>query len=113
MTFLGTDIDHDGGKVILVAGARRPPGTTNTTCCSPCGRSWTARARRSGWGEPGPVFVGEIGPSYRRTFTVMGDTVNLAARVSWQRPARSDPDDSGGARPVTLGVRVAPVSPST
>ena len=29
----------------------------------------------------GPVFVGEIGPPYRRTFTVMGDAVNLAARL--------------------------------
>ena len=29
----------------------------------------------------GPVFVGEIGPRYRRTYTVMGDTVNLAARL--------------------------------
>ena len=29
----------------------------------------------------GPVFTGEIGPSYRRTWVCMGDTVNLAARV--------------------------------
>jgi class 3 adenylate cyclase len=29
----------------------------------------------------GAVFAGDIGPAYRRTFTVMGDPVNLAARV--------------------------------
>ena len=29
----------------------------------------------------GHVFAGDIGPAYRRTYTVMGDTVNLAARV--------------------------------
>ena len=29
----------------------------------------------------GHIFAGEIGPWYRRTYTVMGDTVNLAARL--------------------------------
>jgi tetratricopeptide (TPR) repeat protein len=29
----------------------------------------------------GPVFVATLGPSYRRTYTVMGDAVNLAARL--------------------------------
>ncbi|MCA1726741.1 MAG: AAA family ATPase [Actinobacteria bacterium] len=31
----------------------------------------------------GPVFAGEIGPSYRRTYTIMGDAVNLAARLAY------------------------------
>jgi tetratricopeptide (TPR) repeat protein len=36
----------------------------------------------------GAVFAGDIGPSYRRTYTVMGDVVNLAARLM----AKAEPD---------------------
>ena len=35
----------------------------------------------------GPIFAGDVGPRYRRTYTVMGDTVNLAARLM----ARAEP----------------------
>jgi len=35
----------------------------------------------------GPVFTGEVGPVYRRWYAVMGDTVNLAARLSGKAPA--------------------------
>ena len=33
----------------------------------------------------GSLFAGVVGSAYRRTFTVMGDTVNLAARVMARR----------------------------
>ena len=83
ITLLGTDIDHDGGKLILVAGVPRRIGDDEE-------RMLTALRRISDSTLPiplrigahtGPVFAGAVGPSYRRTFTVMGDTVNLAARV--------------------------------
>ena len=83
VTFLATDIDRDGGKVILVAGV---PGSQDDDE----GRllrtvrgivdSRTALPVRVGVNR-GHVFAGEIGPSYRRTYTVMGDAVNLTARL--------------------------------
>ena len=33
------------------------------------------------------MFTGEVGPGYRRWYAVMGDTVNLAARVMGKTPA--------------------------
>jgi class 3 adenylate cyclase/tetratricopeptide (TPR) repeat protein len=83
VTFLGTDIDHDGGKIILVAGVPSTSGDDEQRILVAL-REVLDRNRlpklRVGVNR-GPVFVGDIGPSYRRTYTVMGDTVNLAARV--------------------------------
>jgi len=36
----------------------------------------------------GPVFKGHLGTAHRRTLTVLGDTVNLAARVTGKAPMR-------------------------
>jgi len=83
VTFLGTDIDRDGGKVILVAGAPSTTGDDEHHMLLAV-REIMDRDRhpalRVGL-HRGPVFAGDIGPPYRRTFTVMGDTVNLAARL--------------------------------
>lgn len=83
VTFLATDIDQDGGKVILVAGV---PGAQEDDE----GRVLRAVRRiadnrgaldlRIGVNQ-GHVFVGEIGTDFRATYTIMGDTVNLAARL--------------------------------
>jgi class 3 adenylate cyclase/tetratricopeptide (TPR) repeat protein len=83
ITFLATDIDKDGGKIILAAGA--PTATENDE------ERMLLALREIIDGDPalplrigvnrGSVFAGDIGPSYRRTYTVMGDAVNLAARL--------------------------------
>lgn len=83
VTFLGTDIDHDGGKIILTAGAPRALGDDEErmllTLRTVMDSAPTIPIRIGV--NKGPVFAGDIGPHYRRTYTVMGDAVNLAARV--------------------------------
>jgi class 3 adenylate cyclase/tetratricopeptide (TPR) repeat protein len=83
ITFLGSDIDKDGGKLILVAGTPRATENDDERMLRALRRVADARLRlpiRFGVNR-GPVFAGDIGPPYRRTYTVMGDTVNLAARL--------------------------------
>ncbi|NNC91000.1 MAG: AAA family ATPase, partial [Acidimicrobiia bacterium] len=83
VTFLASDIDQDGGKIILVAGV---PGVQEDDE----GRVLRAARRIADRAESlqlrigvnrGHVFVGEIGTDFRATYTIMGDTVNLAARL--------------------------------
>ncbi len=81
--FLSTDIDADGGKVILTAGAPELEGDDAERMLL------TARAILEA--KPaltvrigvnlGHVFAGDVGAPFRRSYTVMGDAVNLAARV--------------------------------
>src|SRR6185312_5985825 len=82
VTFLETDIDTDGGKMILVAGApetagedeerilRAARGIADLTTRLPL-RIGTSRGR---------VFAGEVGARVRRTYTILGKTAALAAR---------------------------------
>ena len=83
VTFLGSDIDKDGGKIILLTGAPTTSGDDERRMLVAL-RQIMDRDRtiaiRIGVNR-GHVFAGDIGPHYRRTFTVMGDAVNLAARV--------------------------------
>ena len=89
VTFLGTDVDHDGGKIILVAGAPRALPRDEDRLLATL-HSIMSRKRRlqvRAGAHRGSVFAGDVGPVYRRTYTVMGDTVNLSARLM----ARAEP----------------------
>ena len=83
LVFLASDIDGDGGKVILASGAARSTGNDEERMLLALRRiadGERALPLRIGVNR-GRVFAGDIGPSYRRTFTIMGDAVNLAARL--------------------------------
>jgi class 3 adenylate cyclase/tetratricopeptide (TPR) repeat protein len=83
VTFLATDADKDGGKIILTAGAPLSSGDDEHRMLLAVREVMDAHNPlpiRIGVNQ-GSVFVGEVGPQYRRTFTVMGDAVNLAARL--------------------------------
>ncbi|MET0563717.1 MAG: tetratricopeptide repeat protein [Gaiellaceae bacterium] len=83
VTFLETDIDRDGGKIVLVAGAPQTEGEDEERIIR------TARGiadletplpLRLGVSR-GRVFSGEVGAEFRRTYTILGTTAALAARL--------------------------------
>lgn len=90
VTFLATDIAADGGKIILTAGVPDTAGNNEEQMLLAV-REIRNRAPKDlplqigiNWGY---VFSGTVGPPYRRTYTIMGDAVNLAARVMAKAPA--------------------------
>ncbi|RYP87273.1 tetratricopeptide repeat protein [Nocardioides guangzhouensis] len=83
-SFHESDVDVDGGKIMLVAGA--PLSTGDDT-------DHLLAAVRSALDHPGEiaaraglargrVFTGDLGPPSRRTYSVKGNAVNLAARLA-------------------------------
>jgi len=83
VTFWETDVGVDGGKVMLVSGAPRSAGHDDDRMLA------VAREVIDSGGElslragvnSGRVYAGEFGPPFRRTYSVKGDAVNLAARL--------------------------------
>jgi class 3 adenylate cyclase/tetratricopeptide (TPR) repeat protein len=88
-TLLYTDVAKDGFRYLLTAGA--PRGVED-----PEGRLLRALLRISAFDRglavragaaSGHVFAGAVGAPFRRTYTVMGDTINLAARLTARAPS--------------------------
>ena len=89
VTWLESDIDVDGGKFYLVSGAPAAAGDEEERMLRTLRRIVDADVGlpvKAGVNR-GPVFAGDIGAASRRTYAVMGDTVNLAARLT----ARAEP----------------------
>jgi hypothetical protein len=83
VTFLETDIDADGGKMILVAGAPETAGEDEERILRAArgiGDLPTELPLRIGTAR-GRVFAGEVGAQFRRTYTILGKTAALAARL--------------------------------
>jgi len=83
VTFFETDIARDGGKIMLTAGAPYSTGHDEERMLR-VSRMILDRAGaiplRIGVNR-GRVFAGDFGPRFRRTYSVKGDAINLAARL--------------------------------
>jgi class 3 adenylate cyclase/tetratricopeptide (TPR) repeat protein len=83
VSFHETDVDKNGGKILLVAGAPMASGNDEERMLRAL-RAIVSRPHalpvRIGVNN-GHVFTGNFGPPYRRTYSIKGDVVNLAARV--------------------------------
>jgi class 3 adenylate cyclase/tetratricopeptide (TPR) repeat protein len=83
VTFLESDVDRNGGRIVLVAGAPQTAGdddarllrTLRAVLDTPRPLALQIGANR------GRVFTGQVGAEFRRTYTVLGDTAALAARL--------------------------------
>lgn len=85
---LGSDIAADGGKLMFSAGAPRAMGDDEERMLLALRRVVEGNERlpvRVGVNR-GHVFTGAVGPRYRRTYALMGDAVNLAARLMARAP---------------------------
>jgi class 3 adenylate cyclase/tetratricopeptide (TPR) repeat protein len=83
VTFFETDINADGGKIMLTAGAPRTAGHDADRLLRTARQVLDHQGRlplRIGV-NTGHVFSGDFGPPFRRTYSVKGDAINLAARI--------------------------------
>ena len=82
-SFLESDINRDGGKFMLAAGVPRGRGEHDDRLL----RAVQVAVSRAGvlplraGINHGRVFAGDFGPPFRRTYSIKGDAINVAARV--------------------------------
>ncbi|MGH2896707.1 MAG: adenylate/guanylate cyclase domain-containing protein, partial [Solirubrobacteraceae bacterium] len=84
VTYIAADIGVGGGKVLLCAGAPRRVGRDEDRMIATLRAALDAAGQLpvSAGATSGRVFSGDYGPSYRRAYSLMGDCVNLAARLA-------------------------------
>jgi class 3 adenylate cyclase/tetratricopeptide (TPR) repeat protein len=88
--FLESDIDAAGGRIVLVSGVPTTEGDDEERLLRTVRTAIDASTRlplHIGVAS-GNVFAGRIGPHYRRTYTILGGTAALAARLMAKAPAR-------------------------
>jgi class 3 adenylate cyclase/tetratricopeptide (TPR) repeat protein len=87
--FLESDLDANGARIVLVAGAPETAGNDEERLLRAARAVVEAgTALRPAVGvHRGHVFAGKIGPPFRRTYTILGETAALAARLM----ARAEP----------------------
>ncbi len=86
VTVLDTDVTSDGATLFLAAGAPVATGEEEERMLRAL-RDILAipeaeRLRLRAGANRGPIFAGDLGTPHRRTYTAMGDTTNLAARIA-------------------------------
>ncbi len=102
---LSTDVDSDGGKLIVVSGAPRVSGDDEAKVLSALREIMDAPTKLTlrGGVNHGRVFAGNYGTAQRRVYSVAGDCVNLAARVM----AAADPGQLRALPDVLTASRTA------
>jgi class 3 adenylate cyclase/tetratricopeptide (TPR) repeat protein len=89
LTWFGSDIDEGGGKIYIVGGAPSSTGADEERMLRALRTvisTYEGLTLRAGVNR-GPAFCGDIGTESCRSYNVMGDTINLAARLT----ARAEP----------------------
>ena len=103
VTFLESDVDRDGGRIVLVAGAPQSTGEDEDRLLRTVRAVVDVGTRLpvAAGINRGRVFAGEVGAPFRRTYTILGDTAALAARLM----ARAKPGQILVAAPVLERAR--------